>query len=246
MNKAKQGLRAAALATAIGLGGCATDGNTDYTRVLNDVLSGYGQTLGQEEVTAGLKEALTIGTSRAVSGLAIQDGYFSDNLIHINLPGDLRDVQENLSKIGLSGPLDQLELRINRAAEAAAPTAKNLVVEAVSSMTIEDALGILNGGDTAATKFLQARTTDQLSGLLRPYMQSALDETGAGALFNSLSQQYLPASMANQLREDFVTHAVDGALDGVFYYLAEEEKAIREDPVKRTTELLRRVFGSQG
>ena len=244
MNKIKLLSVAGFLSAAIFTGGCATDGNSDYSRVLNDVLTGYGETsLTQGEIASGLKEALTVGSDRVVTQLATTDGYFGDDLIRIPLPEDLQKIQKNLAKVGLSGLLDDLDLKINRAAESAAPTAKKLVVDAVSSMTIDDALGILNGGNTAATDFLKAKTSDQLISAFRPYMDTALAESGAVSAMDSVGRKYLPSAMVTQLRTDLETHAVNGALDGMFYYLAQEEKAIREDPVKRTTELLRRVFG---
>lgn len=244
MNGIGKAMLAAIFGAGAWLGGCATDGNNDYARVLGDVMDAYGSTaLSESEVAAGLKEALTVGSGRVVTQLASTNGYFGDDLIRIPLPEDLRNVQNNLSKIGLSGPLDDLELKINRAAEAAAPTAKKFVVDAVSTMTIQDAMGILNGGDTAATDYLKSRTSDQLAQTFRPYMENALSQSGAVTSVEAVGRKYLPSAMVTQLRDDLTTHATDGALDGMFYYLAQEEKAIREDPVKRTTELLRRVFG---
>ena len=244
MNRMKINLVAALAGVGVLCGGCATDGNTNYGQVLSDVLEAYGDTaLSETEITAGLKEALTVGSGRVVTQLAAIDGYFSDDLIRIPLPEDLQKVQNNLAKVGLSGPLDDLELKINRAAEAAAPTAKQFVVDAVTSMTIDDALGILNGGDTAATDYLKSRTADKLITAFSPYMDNALSDSGAVTAMESIGRKYLPSSMVTELRNDLVNHATDRAMDGMFYYLAQEEKAIREDPVKRTTELLRRVFG---
>ena len=197
----------------------------------------------QGEITAGLKEALTLGANTVGDQLSKPDGYFRDVAIKIPLPNTLQDIQENLSKVGLSGPLDDLEIKINRAAEAAAPRAKTLVVDAVRSMTIEDAIGILNGGDTAATDFLKAKTSDALVQAFRPYVSDALDNSGAYRSVESVAGKYLPAGMVSGARDDLTDHAVDGALDGMFHYIAKEEQAIRRDPVRRTTELLRKVFG---
>ena len=237
-----------AVSAGLGVGGCATDGNSDVGRIMTDVFGatqGSGiSALSEQEIAAGLREALTVGSQTVVTQLASTDGFFGDDQIRIPLPSDLANAQSKLSKLGLSGPLDDLELKLNRAAEEAAPTAKKLVVDAVSSMTIDDALGILNGGNTAATDFLKAKTSTSLSNAFLPFMDDALNQSGAVTALESTASKYLPESMVQNARADMTQHAVDGALDGLFFYLAKEEQAIRQDPVKRTTELLKRVFGA--
>ncbi len=231
------------LLAASATGGCATDGNTDYGRILTDVLGSQAGALSEAEVAAGLKEALTVGADRVVGQLSARNGYFGDDIIRIPLPKTLAKIQENLAVVGADGPLTNLQERINHAAESAAPRAKTLAVEAISSMTIDDAMGILNGGDTSATDFLKSRMSVSLAAELQPYMSQALDQSGAFTQLETTARAYVGDGMATQLRDDMITYAVDGALDGLFYYVAEEERAIRRDPVKRTTELLRRVFG---
>lgn len=240
----KHAMTAMASIAVMMTGGCATDGSTDYGRVLTDILGEQAGALTEAEVAAGLREALTVGADRVVGQLSATDGYFGDQTIRIPLPKTLRQVQEQLDKVGAAGSFNDLEQRINRAAEAAAPRAKQLAVDAITSMTIDDAMSILNGGDTAATEFLQARMTQQLKTELSPYMSQALDSSGAFTQLESTAKRYLGGALVSQLRDDMISHSVDGALDGLFHYVAEEEKAIRRDPVKRTTELLRRVFGT--
>ena len=235
---------AGAFLGALCLNGCATDGNSDYTRVLTEVLGAQAGALTEGEIAAGLKEALVVGSGTVVTQISALDGYLGDDAIKIPLPDNLSQIQSNLGKIGLAGPLNDLEVRLNRAAEAAAPTAKKLVVDAVSSMTIDDALGILNGGDNAATNFLKEKTSAQLHAAFRPYMDQALDDSGAVNVLETSARKYLPNQMVSDARDDLASHAVDGALDGMFYYLAKEEEAIRKDPVKRTTDLLKKVFGA--
>ena len=144
--------------------GCETGSGGDFGQVLGDVLSGIEDAqnpngeLTIAEIDAGLRQALEIGTNRVASQIGVEDGYWQDPQIRIPLPGRLGDVQEQLSNVGLSGPLDELQLRMNRAAEDAVPAGKQIVIDAVQSITIEDALGILRGGDTAATDFLRWRT----------------------------------------------------------------------------------------
>jgi hypothetical protein len=241
-----------ALALVMLPAGCATDGSGDYGAVLGDVLEGMaGSGVGQEalstaEIDAGLREALTVGTNIVAGQLGQTDGYFADANIKIPLPKTYRDIQSNLSGIGLSGPLDDLELRMNRAAEAAVPQAKTLVLGAVRQITIEDALQILNGGDTAATDFLRGKTESQLRSAFTPYVRDTLAQSGAFSSLESAAGQYGLGGVTSNLQADLTTHAVGLGLDGIFFYVAEEEKKIRENPVARTSEILRKVFGSRG
>lgn len=199
--------------------------------------------LTNTEIQSGLKEALILGAEAVGSQLSKPDGYFGDNEIRIPLPGRLGQVQSQLSRIGLSGPLDDLQMKLNRAAESAAPQAADLVVEAVKSLTIEDGMALLNGGDTAATTLLRNKTETNLQALLKPYMQSALIDSGALNGVDSLSARYGMTSLTDDLKTQLVDSAVQEGLDGLFFYLAKEEQDIRKNPVKRTTDLLRKVFG---
>lgn len=232
-----------ALACAILPAGCETAG--DYGRILGDIAAQTGGPVTAAEIDAGLREALTIGTNNVSGRLGRTDGYFGDPRIRIPLPRTYRDIQTNLGRIGASGPLDDLELRINRAAEASMPEARNLVVSAIRQMTIEDAIRILNGGDTAATDYLRARTETSLRAAFTPHVRDALARSGAFTALDSAAGQYGFAGATASLQADLTTHAVQFGLDGLFLYVAEEEKNIRENPVARTTELLRRVFGAR-
>ena len=131
-----------------------------------------------------------------------------------------------------------------RAAEAAVPQGKQLVIAAVKDMTISDALNILKGGDTAATDYLRAKTQDKLRVAFTPYMKDALASSGAFTAMESVAGQYGVGGVTSSLQSDLTGYAVNLGLDGMFYYVAQEEKKIRENPVARTTELLRRVFGT--
>jgi hypothetical protein len=143
----------------------------------------------------------------------------------------------------MAGPLDDLQLKVNRAAEAAAPTAQKLVVDAVKSMTFEDAMGVLRGGDTAATDFLRRKTEDNLRKAFRPYFDQALKTSGALTAVDAAVAKYGAGVVKTDAKTWLADNATSGALDGLFYYVAREEQAIRRDPVKRTTDILRKVFG---
>lgn len=232
---------------------CAADGtnNNDFGAVLGEVLGGIQDNpanqsaLSQAEIDAGLREALTVGTNIVAAQLGQTNGYFGDPQIKIPLPKTYRDIQKNLSVVGASGPLDDLELRMNRAAESAVPEAKQLVLSAVQSITIEDALNILNGGDTAATDFLRAKTETSLRASFTPYVRDAMAESGAFTSLESAASQYGLGGVTGNLQADLTQHAVGLGLDGIFFYVAEEEKKIRENPLARSSEILRRVFGSR-
>lgn len=241
-----------ALALCLVPAGCESGAGGDFGQVLGEVLGeiGSGDTSGSEltlqEIDAGLRQALEIGTERVAGQIGVTDGYWQDPQIQIPLPGRLGSVQNELAKLGLSGPLDDLQLRMNRAAEDAVPAGKRIVIDAVQSITIEDAVGILRGGDSAATDFLRGRTEENLRGLFTPYVESALEGSGAYRTLDSVvSSQPLLAVAATDYKSDLTTHAVQFGLDGLFTYLAVEEKKIRDNPVARTTELLRKVFGSR-
>ena len=234
---------------AMGLTGCATTGSSgDFGRVLGEVI-GQPATQGalsQAEIDAGLREALTVGTNLVAAQLGQTNGYFGDSQIRIPLPKTYRDIQSGLSRVGASGPLDDLELRMNRAAEAAVPEARTLVLGAVRQITIEDAVQILSGGDTAATDYLRAKTETQLRAAFTPYVKTSLAEAGAFTSLEQVANSYGVGGVTSSLQNDLTNHAVTLGLDGMFHYVALEEKKIRENPVARTTDLLRRVFGSRG
>lgn len=232
----------AALFLAILPAGCETAG--PYGDILAGIALPQSGALTTSEIDAGLREALNVGTTNVAARLGQQNGYFGDPKIRIPLPKTYRDVQRNLALVGASGPLDEVELRINRAAEASVPEARALILGAVRSMTIEDALGILRGGDTSATDFLRARTETQLTAAFTPHVKTALSQSGAFTAMDSYLGNAGLGGISANLQSDLTTHAVKLGLDGIFLYVAEEEKKIRENPVARTTDLLRKVFGA--
>jgi len=232
----------AALFLAILPAGCETAG--PYGDILAGIPLPQSGPLTAAEIDAGLREALTVGTTNVAARLGKTNGYFGDPKIRIPLPKTYREVQRNLAVVGASGPLDEVELRMNRAAEAAVPEARALIIGAVRSMTIEDALGILRGGDTAATDFLRARTEAQLTSAFTPHVRKAMAESGAFTAMEGYLSGIGLGGSTSTLQADLTSHAVRLGLDGVFLYVAEEEKKIRENPVARTTDLLRKVFGA--
>lgn len=203
-----------------------------------------GGVLSTDDITKGLKEALVVGSGAVVGQLGQTDGFSADPLIRIPLPNSLQKARDFASKVGLEGSFDDLELKLNRAAEEATPKAKELFLTAIRDMSVEDAKGILQGPDNAATAYFRDETGDNLQAQMRPIVDQALSQVGAVGSFNQLLDKYNAIPFAPEVDADLTGHVVEEGSDGIFYYLAEEEKAIRENPLKRTSEILQRVFGS--
>jgi len=235
-------------ALVIFLSACGGTGPTlnDITKTAETVLGGsQSGLLSNADITAGLKEALTKGSTAVVGKLGQQNGFSNDPAIRIPLPKTLQSARNYASQIGLEKSFDDLELRLNRAAELATPKAKSLFVGAIKDMSVQDAKGILNGPSDAATSYFRGKTGPSIKTAMRPLVDNALAQVGAVQSFNQLLQQYNAIPLAPKVEADLSGHVVDKGSDGIFLYLAQEEKEIRTNPVKRTTELLQRVFGAQ-
>jgi hypothetical protein len=260
---------------------------------------GPGLTLGDAD--GGIRQALGSAALASALKLGRLDGYWADGKVRIPLPSPLNSLQSRLKPLRLSTPLDNFQMRLNRAAETAAPRAGTIFTDTIKSLTISDAIQIVRGGDTAGTDMLKSRASAQLTTFLTPPMASAVDSSGAGAALDRINARYgseiarlgglsglarygTPAPATNSapaaattptgplifgagattpapstptpaaatptapaatssLKTQMIGFAVEKALDGLFFYVGEEERAIRRDPAKRTTELLRRVFG---
>ncbi len=198
--------------------------------------------LSADEIIAGLKQALEKGSAAVVSQLSAQDGFNTDTAIHIPLPESLSMVKSLLDKAGLGAYTDDVELKLNRAAEAATPKAKALFMDAISQMSFDDAKAILDGPDDAATQYFKAKMSPGLTREITPVIDQSLDQVGAVQAYDLMMGQYKNLPFVPDVKANLTGHAVAKAMDGIFYYLAKEEKAIRENPAKRTTELLQKVF----
>jgi len=225
------------LALLVGLlGGCVKV--DDLVREL-DQKSG----LSQEQIAAGLKEALRVGSDTVVGKLGKPDGFNKDGFAHIYLPENLGKVQNSLKKIGYSHYLDDLELKLNRAAEKATPRAKQLFISAIKQLTWDDVKRIYNGPDDAATRYFQQKMTAPLKTDIYPVINKALSEVGVIQSYERVMSKYHSIPFVPNVRADLTDYTINKTLDAVFHYLAQEEAAIRKEPAKRTTELLRKVFG---
>ncbi len=199
--------------------------------------------LGVSEITEGLKEALKVGTETVVGQIGADGGYENDPKIHIPLPEKLQQAQDLMRRFGLSGMADDVETRLNKGAEAAAPKTKELIWKAITDMSLEDAKKIYDGPDDAATQYFRKVSTADLTETVRPIIDQSLQDVGAIAAYENLVGEFRKYPLVPDVKSDLTEHATGLALEGLFHYLAVEEAAIRNNPVKRTTEILQSVFG---
>ena len=221
-------------------------GQSDFLKKGLDTLMGDdgGGSLSTQDMAAGLREALRVGSERVVSQVGAADGFNLDPEIHNPLPGAFRQVQSALKNVGLSELADDVELKLNRAAEAAAPEARDLFVQAINEMTLDDAKRIFDGPDDAATRYFKGKMSAPLSDKMAPIVDRSLAEVGALASVDRMMASYQSIPFVPDVKSDLRSYVVEKALDGIFFYVAKEEAAIRNDPAARTTELLKQVFGS--
>ncbi len=200
--------------------------------------------LSNSEITAGLKDALRVGSERVVKQLAKRNGFNADPKIHIPLPGNLKRVDDMLNSMGMGYLMDDLELKLNRAAEAATPKAKKLFGHAIRQMTIEDVQGIYKGPNDAATQYFKGEMSEPLAKEMRPIIEKTLAQVGAINAYDKVMGQYQALPFVPDVKGDLISHVVDSGLTGIFHYMAVEEAEIRKNPAKRTTQILKKVFGS--
>ncbi|HIF09069.1 MAG TPA: DUF4197 domain-containing protein [Sneathiellales bacterium] len=198
---------------------------------------------GTSNIGTGLKKALTVGTERVVALLGAADGFNTNPEIHIPLPETLRKVQSALQAVGMSSMADDVELRLNRAAEAAVPKAKKSFVDAIAAMTLNDITGIYNGPPDSATRYFQSKMSALLAEEMRPVIDGTLAEVEAIQAYDAMIGQYKEIPFVPSVKADLIEHVIARAMDGLFLYLGKEEAATRENPAMRSTDLLKKVFG---
>ena len=199
--------------------------------------------LTDAEITQGLKEALRVGTDSSTYNAHKLDGYFKNVKIKIPFPQEAKNAETILRNAGFSSLVDDFVLKLNRAAEDAADDAKGIFINAITTMTIVDALGILEGSNNAATSYLRSKTYDSLSKIFNPQIQASLSSVGASQAWTTLTSTYNKIPLVTPINTDLADYATNKALDGLFILVADEELKIRTDPVARVTEILQKVFG---
>lgn len=196
------------------------------------------------EALRGLRQALTDGSLAAVAKLGVENGYFKNPKVKIRLPPSLQRVERGLRTFGMRREADELVLAMNRAAEDAVPEAKQLLTDAVRKMSVQDAKGILSGGDTAATDYFKRATRTQLTQRFLPIVKNATDRVGLAQQYNSLAEQGAALGLVKEEEASIERYVTQKALDGLYYMIGEQEKAFRQDPVKATSSIVRKVFGA--
>jgi len=192
---------------------------------------------------AGIKEALAVGTQRAVASLGRQDGYFGNAAVKILMPSSIQKVADVARMAGYQKQVDQFILSMNRAAEAAAPLASRYFGDAIRDMSVDDVRGILGGGETAATEFFRGKTHDKLYAAFKPVVSQKVSEVGATNAYKNMMGRYESVPMMRSQSLDLDDYVTNKSLDGLFHMVGEEEKKIRTNPAARTTDLLKSVFG---
>lgn len=215
------------------------------SEVLNESSGSSGSSaLSNADISAAFKEALNIGSDKVVSQLSMAGGFNDDSAVRIPLPKNFEKARSFLAQVGMSESLDDLGVKLNRAAEDAAPKAKSLFVDAIKQMSFDDIRQIYNGPEDSATRYFQSKMTSTLTQAMSPVISKSLSEVGAVKRYDEITSAYKTIPFVPDLKADLTEHVVQGGLKGIFHYLAEQEAAIRQDPVRQTTALLQKVFGN--
>ena len=226
-----------------GFGIRADAGFQDWVKEMAGKLGGE-KGLSEQDIVDGLKEALEVGTSNAVSTVSRIDGYYKNPKIKIPLPEHVQKFEKILRNTGFGSYLDEFELSLNRAAERAAPEAKSIFWKAIKKMTFTDARQILDGPDDAATRYFENKTSSRLQDVFKPITHQAMSEVGVTRYYQSIDTKIKTIPFADQVSFDLDQYVTQKALDGLFLMLAEEEKKIRHDPAARVTDLLKKIFAN--
>jgi hypothetical protein len=242
-----RGLKQSSVWLAVGavLFALAGPAGAQWDKLLKGLGGGEGSAgagLSDAKIGAGLKEALQVATEKTVSLTGKTDGYFSNQLIKILMPEKLRNFESGLRAVGFGGQVDELVLGMNRAAEHAAPQAKQIFFDAIGEMSFDDARKLLNGGDTAATEYFRGKTTPRLTTAFRPAVEKSMSQVGVSRQYKDLVGRFEAIPFAKSQAFDLDGYVVDKGLGGLFTVLGQQEKQIRTNPTARATDLLKEVF----
>jgi hypothetical protein len=243
----RMGAVAWVLASSLVCSGCAQLGVTaeDAAAILGTLGGGAPQALDEATVASGLREALGVGTRRAVGRTSVVDGFWSDARIRIPVPEPAERLASGLRGIGLGAQVDAFERSMNRAGERASAEAVDVFLDAILRLTIPDALGILRGPDDAATQYLRRTAGTELARRFTPIVDAKMREVGVTRLYGEMVAQLDALPVLPRPNLDLTEYVTSRAVDGLFVVVSDEEARIRRDPAARTTELLKKVFGSR-
>jgi hypothetical protein len=200
--------------------------------------------LSNADAASGLKQALTEGSAAAVAKLGVENGYLGNPKVKIPLPPSLQRVEGAMRVMGMRRQADELVVAMNRAAEAAAPEAEALLIDAVKKMTVQDAKKILTGGDTAATEYFRRTTQSQLTSRFLPIVKKATDRVGLAQQYNSIAGQGAALGLVKEDQATVERYVTAKALDGLYLMIAEQEKAFRQNPLGASSDIVKKVFGA--
>lgn len=221
--------------------------STGNSNATTSTSSGAGvSSLSNDEASSGLKEALTQGVGKAVGTLGAADGFFGNKEVKIPLPKSLKKIEKGMKLMGMGKQSDELVLKMNRAAEAAVPEAKALLVGSIKQMTLADAKAILTGPQDAATQYFKKTTSAQISEKFLPIVQKATENVQLAASYNKYAEMASKFGVVKKEDANIEQYVTNKALDGVYFMIAKEEAAIRKDPLAQASNLLKKVFGSIG
>ena len=224
---------------------CQSQNFGNILKQANDVLGGSTGALTTEEIGRGLKEALTVGIKNSSSQASALDGYLGNQTIKLLFPPEALKVEAKLRQLGLGNECDKFVTALNRGAEKAAEKAVPIFVDAITQMSIQDALGILRGDKDAATLYLKKTSSIALSNAFAPIMQDAINSTGATKMYGDIAKTYNQIPFQQKINPDLQQYATQKAIDGLFLLVAQEEQKIRDNPAARVSDLLKRVFGAK-
>lgn len=212
---------------------------------VSSVKGGKGTGLSTEEIVSGLKEALSLGAQKSADKLSAANGFFKDAAVKVLMPPEAQKVEKALRSIGAGKLVDDAILSFNRAAEDASKSAAPIFVNAVKNMSIQDALGILKGADTSATAYLKKATTSSLTAAFKPVIDASLAKVDATRYWSLVVDKYnsLPTTF-NKVNSDLPAYVTEKAMNGIFFYVADEEKKIRSNPAARVSDILKKVFAN--
>ena len=231
------------LCITLSLSGCETLKSGNLSKTLSAVGGDSSGALSTQQVVAGLKEALQVGTEKAVKQASSKGGFSENPATSIPLPEKLKPMTDGLRKVGLGGKVDEVKAKMNRAAELAAAKAAPVFIKAIKDMSFTDAKRILKGNATAATDYFRSETSGELEKRFTPIVKEKMNQLGVVRLFENLQNRYNQLPMVKDSDFQIKDYVVNKTLDGLFTVLGNEEEKIRQDPKARTTKLLRNVFG---
>jgi hypothetical protein len=218
--------------------------DAQFLKDAKKLLNSKNKGLTEKDAADGIKEALVNGTGESVKLVSVLDGYWGNPEIKIPFPSEAKEMESKLKAIGMGKKVDEFNESMNRAAEKAANEAKSIFIAAIKGMTVRDAINIVKGADNAATVYLKNTTSPELVNKFQPIIKTSLDDVNATRYWSDLITIYNKIPMVKKMNPNLTQYVTQKAIDGLFIMIAKEELKIRKDPMARTSELLKKVFGN--